>query len=64
MVNKCTMEIYPRLTSHTTEERQLSCFGTVKLKILKEEKITAISMQRPNNWRTRKNNNTNTQNCD
>ena len=64
MVNKCTMEIYPRLTSHTTEERQLSCFGTVKLKILKEEKITAISMQRLNNWRTRKNNNTNTQKYD
>ena len=64
MVNKCIMENYPRLTSHTTEERQVSCFGRVKLKTLKEKKITAIGMQRPNNWRTRKNNNTNTQKYD
>ena len=49
MVNKRTMENYPRLTSNTKAERQLSCFGRVKLKILKEEKITAIGMQRPNN---------------
>ena len=38
MVNKCIMENNPRLTSHTTEEQQLSCFGGVKLRILKEER--------------------------
>ena len=54
----------PTIASHKTEERQLSCFGRVKLKILKEKKVTAIGIQRPHNWRTRKNNNTNTQKYD